>query len=78
MRLATAHLPRMGDKLAGWPAWVQGVEYPRCPLCEETMGLVFQIESEGHVPFRFGDSGTGHITRCRTHPNLVAFSWACA
>src|SRR5262249_366298 len=22
-----------GDKLGGWPLWVQGVEYPHCPDC---------------------------------------------
>ena len=78
LRLINADVPRLGDKLAGWPAWVQGVEYPSCPLCGATMRLVFQIASEVHVPFRFGDSGTGHITRCETHQNLVAFGWACA
>jgi hypothetical protein len=26
-----------GDKLAGWPNWVQGVEYPACPRCGKRM-----------------------------------------
>jgi len=33
-----------GDKLLGWPSWVQGVEYPRCPRCNQQMSFVFQID----------------------------------
>lgn len=77
LHLMNAEVPRVGDKLAGWPAWVQGVEYPACPVCGATMRLVFQLESDDHVPHKFGDSGTGHITQCETHRNLVAFGWAC-
>jgi hypothetical protein len=43
--------PREGDKLAGWPYWVQGVEYPQCPECESKMKLLFQIDSEKNVPY---------------------------
>jgi len=57
LRLINADVPRPGDKLAGWPAWARGVEYPACPLCGATMRLVFQLACEGHVPFRFGDAG---------------------
>lgn len=70
--------PQSRDKLAGWPAWVQGVEYPACRVCGETMRLVFQIDSDDHVPFVFGDVGTGHITQCPHHPDVVAFGWACS
>jgi uncharacterized protein YwqG len=67
-----------GDKLAGWPAWVQGVEYPQCPRCLSRMVLVFQAESEDNIPFMFGDVGRGHITQCREHKDVVAFGWACS
>lgn len=69
--------PVPGDKLGGWPHWVQGVEYPACPLCRETMTLVFQLDSEDNLPFMFGDVGCGHITQCKTHKEQVAFGWAC-
>jgi hypothetical protein len=69
---------RTGDKLGGWPAWVQGVEYPDCPQCGAQMALVLQIESEEHVPVMFGDLGTGHVTQCRAHPEVLAFGWACS
>jgi uncharacterized protein YwqG len=67
-----------GDKLGGWPYWIQGVEYPMCPRCERLMRFIFQIDSEDHLPFMFGDMGTGHITQCAVHPNIVAFGWACS
>lgn len=64
------------DKLAGWPSWVQFRDYPDCPTCGRTMRLVFQLDSEDHVPFTFGDAGIGHITQCPTHPTTVAFAWS--
>jgi uncharacterized protein YwqG len=69
--------PVSGDKLGGWPHWIQAVEYPDCPVCGETMGLVFQLDSEDNLPYMFGDVGCGHITQCKTHKEQVAFGWAC-
>ena len=69
--------PAEGDKLAGWPMWVQGPEYPKCPECRQTMHYFFQIDSEDNVPHMFGDVGCGHITYCKRHPNVMAFGWAC-
>lgn len=69
--------PAVGDKLGGWPAWVQGVEYPSCPHCQSQMELVLQIDSNDNLPYMFGDMGTGHLTRCPHHPETLAFAWAC-
>jgi len=66
-----------GDKLGGWPAWVQGVEYPSCPVCSQRMRLVFQLDSECNLPCMFGDAGCGHITQCKDHKDQLAFGWAC-
>jgi hypothetical protein len=71
-------LSEHGDKLAGWPAWVQGVEYPHCPRCKRRMTHVFQVDSEDNIPFMFGDVGCGHITQCPDHKEVVAFGWACS
>lgn len=68
---------RGGDKLGGWPKWVQGVEYPTCPRCRTRMRYVFQIDSKDHVPHMFGDMGCGHITQCPKHCDVLTFSWAC-
>jgi uncharacterized protein YwqG len=65
------------DKLAGWPDWLQGMEYPDCPKCGARMRYVFQLDAEDHLPYSFGDSGRGHITQCPAHPHILAFGWAC-
>jgi uncharacterized protein YwqG len=76
-RILEEGYPRPGDKLAGWPYWVQNVEYPNCPVCNTQMRLVFQIDSEDNLPHMFGDSGCGHITQCPAHKEQLAFAWAC-
>lgn len=77
-QLSEDDFPRSGDKLAGWPRWIQAVEYPDCPDCGETMRLVFQLDSRDNLPFDFGDVGCGHITQCKTHKERLAFGWACS
>lgn len=69
--------PLAGDKLFGWPYWVQGVEYPKDPKTGSTMQLLFQIDSEVNLPFMFGDSGAGHITQSPDNDEVLAFGWAC-
>lgn len=76
-RLADSNIPRQGEKLGGWPAWIQGVEYPSCPKCNERMFHVFQIDSEKNLPYLLGDVGVGHVTRCKEHPEVLTFGWAC-
>ncbi len=68
---------KLGDKLAGWPAWIQNVEYLNCPRCGRRMTHLFQVDSEHNVPFMFGDAGCGHVTQCPEHKEVVAFGWAC-
>jgi hypothetical protein len=68
--------PSPKDKLGGWPFWVQGMKYPNCPTCGTRMELVFQLASNEHVDFMFGDMGVGHVTQCPKHREVVAFGWA--
>lgn len=70
--------PRSGDKLLGWPLWVQDVEYPNCPICDKQMQLVFQIDSNDNLPFMFGDAGVAHISNCPDHLQELGFGWACS
>jgi hypothetical protein len=65
-----------GDKLAGWPCWVQGADYVRCYLCGDQMQVVFQLDSHNHLPHSFGSLGIGHISMCRSHPDVAAFGFA--
>ena len=76
--LGEADIPRSGEKVGGWPLWIQGVEYPDCPICGKQMAFVVQIDSEQNVPVMFGDAGVGHVTQCRSHPEVLAFGWACS
>jgi uncharacterized protein YwqG len=68
---------RVGDKLGGWPHWIQGPEYPDCPTCGERMEGLFQIDSEDDVPHGFGDLGCAHLTQCPEHPEQMGFGWSC-
>lgn len=69
--------PEPGDKLGGWPHWIQSAEYPYCPKCQAQMVLVLQVDSEDNIPYMFGDSGCGHIMQCPEHKDVVGFGWAC-
>jgi hypothetical protein len=66
-----------GEKLLGWPYWAQSPEYPACPECEARMAYLFQIDSDGNLPFMFGDAGIAHVTFCPEHPEKLRFGWAC-
>jgi hypothetical protein len=73
----SSSLPSDKDKLLGWPDWVQGVWYPDCPECGKPMAYLFQIASNDHVEFMFGDSGVGHVFLCPTHLKRATFVWQC-
>lgn len=70
--------PAAGDKLGGWPHWIQSVEYPSCTVCGSEMSLLMQIDSEDHLAHMFGDTGCAHLTYCPQHPTVMAFGWACS
>ena len=66
-----------GDKLGGWPHWIQNRDFPVCPRCGQEMSFVLQIDSHDHLPYMFGDMGLGTLTQCPNHKEVVAFGWAC-
>lgn len=67
-----------GNKLAGYPYWVQGIEYSGCPICHEPMRQVFQLTSEKNLPYEFRDGGgIAQVLQCKTHKGLFALTWAC-
>ena len=70
--------PREGHKLGGWPFWVQSPERPRCRICNTAMEPFFQLDMGWDFSFEFGDMGVGHISQCPSHPEVIAFSWACS
>lgn len=67
--------PRPGDKLLGWPHWVQQASYPLCPCCHGSMDFVLQLDSTDTLPFWFGDHGCAYVFRCQNHPELMTLTW---
>lgn len=63
------------DKLGGWPAWIRNANYPRCSQCDQEMRFVYQMTSNGLLPDQFGGEGSGYLTQCPTHTDIVTFSW---
>lgn len=75
---ATLAGPALGNRLLGWPHWSQGAEWPSCPRCQERMAFLFQIDANsGPLQMLFAADGTGHVTQCPSHPEVLAFAWAC-
>lgn len=70
-------VPCTGDKLFGWPYWVQSVRYPDSQKIGTKMELLFQIDSEVNLPYMFGDSGIAYLTRAPTDEDELAFRWDC-
>ena len=66
---------KRGDKLAGWPCWIQYSENPNCPKCQQRMQFVFQVASDNNLPYHFGDMGNGYLTQCPEHKDALAFLW---
>jgi uncharacterized protein YwqG len=67
-----------GDKLGGWPFWIQEVEYHHCRRCRSMMTSgIFQLQSEDNIPFWFGRAGIGWILQCPKHKDILTFTWQC-
>jgi hypothetical protein len=62
-----------GDKLLGWPAWLQSPEWPTCPDCSKRMDQVIQLESNKGLAFQWGDLGRAYLFLCADHPTRVGF-----
>ena len=67
-----------GDKLGGWPRWVQSVEYPACPECGSEKTYLLQLGYWDHLPIDLGDYGTGQMFYCAEHPRRLTFTFQCS
>jgi len=75
-RAVVPSLNRQGDKLGGWPGWVQDPDHPRCPQGDHRLDrMVLQIDSGRGVPYTWGDNGVGFVLQCPHHRDRVAFTW---
>lgn len=68
-------LAELGDKLYGWPHWLQVPEYPLDRTTGTQMELLFQFDSDSGVPYVFGDHGVGYITQSPDNRHELAYSW---
>jgi predicted DNA-binding WGR domain protein len=64
-----------GDKLLGWPKWIQGNEWQRCGQCKKTMQHLMQLDSNAGLAHQWGDCGRAHVFLCLDHPTRVGFVW---
>jgi hypothetical protein len=63
---------RGGDKLAGWPQWIQDVEYPSCKKCDAEMNrFVYQIASDATTNASFCGDGVAYVCQCPEHPDCI-------
>jgi hypothetical protein len=67
-----------GDKLFGWPRWVQFACYPQCDQCGCPMRYLLQIDSKCSIPKIFGDVGTAHVFYCDEHRSSFAITYECS
>ncbi|MGC4120698.1 MAG: DUF1963 domain-containing protein [Myxococcales bacterium] len=70
------YVSQPGEKLGGWPHWIQEALRPRCRRCSQAMAPLLQIDSHCTLPVQFGDSGIGWLFRCGGCGELT-FSWQC-
>lgn len=65
------------SRLGGYPAWIQGADYPHCPECLSFMGFLLQLDAtlpggDGTEPICYEGAYYGFwCDRCR----LSAFKW---
>ncbi len=69
--------PAQGDKLGGWPNWVQYRQHAACSTCGEELTHFYQLDDGGPHGLMFGDAGCAYVGYCRTHPEIMTLHWQC-
>jgi hypothetical protein len=66
--------PAGGDKLLGWPRWIQGGwPPPPCDQCEAPTRLLYQLASDSHAELCWGDLGRVYLLGCEREPRHLRF-----
>ena len=69
-------LPIPGDKLGGWPYWLQYREYIEDENDEESeFTHFFQLDSEDNLPYVFGDGGLAFLMYNPKQEDELALLW---
>jgi uncharacterized protein YwqG len=76
-RMISSNMHRIieGEKIGGYPLFIQCEKGPNCQTCNKEMEFVLQIGSEVNIPFMFGDGGVGQIFICLDHKENIDFFW---
>jgi ankyrin repeat protein len=71
---ALARLCRDGNKVGGYPKWIQDPEYPADPKTgRELSRLLLQLEPDPVGELTWGDNGYLYVLQCPEEPTLVTF-----
>ncbi|MGE0710057.1 MAG: ankyrin repeat domain-containing protein [Planctomycetota bacterium] len=73
-----AELCLAGDKLGGWPHWIQDASWPLAPLSQARCDrLLLQLDTGGALGDELGDGGIGFLLSAAAAPEEVVFVWQC-
>lgn len=64
-----------GARLAGYSDWTYGKLTKICPICSQEMWVIFEFDSESHIPYWFGRYQKAHLVQCKTHPEQLKLIW---
>lgn len=68
------------NRVGGEPTWIQNAEYPACPLCNETMRYLLQLDSELPIAdggqWLWGSGGIAYVHWCDVCA-VSAIGWQC-
>jgi predicted DNA-binding WGR domain protein len=64
-----------GARLSGYPSWYYNSLSKCCPICLKPMRMVFEFDSDDHIPFWFGRYQRGHLMQCKTHKTELSLIW---
>lgn len=65
------------SSIGGYPIWIQGVTSKKCPVCDEEMEFVAQIDSVPEAELMWGDAGCVYLFRCKKHPEKISMEMQC-
>lgn len=68
------------NRVGGPPCWVQSSQYPACPMCQETMQFLMQLDSDLPMAdggeWLWGSGGIGYVFWCDAC-RVSGYLWQC-
>ncbi|SMC27918.1 hypothetical protein SAMN02745857_03028 [Andreprevotia lacus DSM 23236] len=68
-------------RVGGYPSWIQSAEYPSCPVCQQKMHFMLQLDSglptaQDGYDWLWGSGGICYGFSCASC-RVVAYAWQC-